>query len=71
MKKPRKNVGSKRAPVKESKLYRRFLAEREEVIKLQHQLTQESERFIRFEDALKVWIKKHRREWADQWDLNN
>jgi hypothetical protein len=48
---------------KDSDLYRRFVAEREEILKLKAQMELEQNMHVRFETALNFWIKNYRAEW--------
>lgn len=53
---------------RESNLYRRFLAEREQVLRLKSELEEEQGHHVRFETALTIWIKRHRMKWLKEFD---
>ena len=52
--------------LKNSSLYREFLAEREEILKHKWLESEKAERDIGFERALTDWIVKHRSRWRKE-----
>ena len=52
--------------VKESLLYKEFLAEREEILRHKWIESEKAGHDIGFEKALLDWIVKHRSTWRDQ-----
>ena len=52
--------------VKNSVLYKEFLAEREEILKHKWIESEKAGRDIGFEKALLDWIVKHRSQWRDK-----
>jgi hypothetical protein len=52
--------------VKESLLYKEFLAEREEILRHKWLESEKAGHDIGFEKALLDWIVKHRSTWRDQ-----
>lgn len=57
--------------VKNSVLYKEFLAEREEIMRHKWIESEKAGEDIGFEKALLDWIVKHRSEWRDQRQKNN
>ncbi len=51
--------------VKQSDLYREFLAEREEILKHKWLESEKAGHDIGFERALLDWIRKHRNNWRE------
>ena len=51
--------------VKNSSLYREYLAEREEILRHKWIESEKSGRDIGFEQALTDWIVKHRTQWRE------
>lgn len=52
--------------VKDSMLYKEFLAEREEILKHKWIESEKAGRDIGFEKALLDWIVKHRSQWRER-----
>jgi|TARA_R110000764_G_scaffold125440_2_gene212902 hypothetical protein len=51
-----------------SSLYKEFLAERDEILKLKWIESEKKGKDIGFEVALLTWVKKHRSEWKKSRD---
>ncbi len=58
---------SERDLLENSLLYRRFQAEREEILKHKWIESEKAGRDIGFEQALTDWIVKHRSKWLEGW----
>ncbi len=58
---------SERDLLENSLLYRRFQAEREEILKHKWIESEKAGRDIGFEQALTDWIVKYRSKWLDGW----
>jgi hypothetical protein len=58
--------GNKSQFVKDSMLYKEFLAEREEILKHKWIESEKAGRDIGFEKALLDWIVKHRSQWREK-----
>ena len=56
----------KRSSLKNSVLYKEFLAEREEILKHKWIESEKAGKDIGFEKALLDWIVKHRSNWRDE-----